>query len=271
MRPSGSVRQIDHARDGDARLAQLVARPRARGRREASTTARDPGLIEKSRTKRRTALGQHHPDEVVPREDERLLDARRSRRRSARRGSGRARCRSRRERGSPPRSRARGPARAPRRLRARRPSSRRASSTSTTPGPARPPRPRAARPAGPPPTTRTRRSPVLDVVAPRVARLAREPPEAGEVAEHLLVHRPQPPRPDHRPVVEADRRERPADLVRDGEQVAVRASPRRSAARRPRPLGSARRRRARSARRRRSSCSWGSAPSSRGARAAGGT
>ena len=41
-----------------------------------------------------------------------------------------------------------------------------------------------------------------------------ELPEAGGAAEELLVQRPQLPRPDERPVVEADRRERAADLVR---------------------------------------------------------
>ena len=39
--------------------------------------------------------------------------------------------------------------------------------------------------------------------------------EAGDAAEELFVHRPCASRPDHRPVVEADRRERPADRVGD--------------------------------------------------------
>ena len=60
---------------------------------------------------------------------------------------------------------------------------------------------------------------VLDVVAP-LARAA-DAAEAGEVPEHALVVRPKPTRPDHRAVVEADRRERPADAIDDGEQVAV--------------------------------------------------
>ena len=68
-------------------------------------------------------------------------------------------------------------------------------------------------------------APVLDVVAVRAAGVLVHLAEAGDVAEELLVERPRAARPDHRPVVEADRRERPADLVRDGEQVVVEGAP----------------------------------------------
>src|SRR5207253_1610988 len=49
--------------------------------------------------------------------------------------------------------------------------------------------------------------------------------EAGEVSEQLLVQRPRAARPDHRAVVEADRREWAADLVDDTEQVAIGRAP----------------------------------------------
>ena len=65
------------------------------------------------------------------------------------------------------------------------------------------------------------RPPVLDVVAARVAGVRVELPEAGRVPQELLVVRPHPARPDHRPVVEADGRERPSELVRQGHQVAL--------------------------------------------------
>ena len=62
---------------------------------------------------------------------------------------------------------------------------------------------------------------VLDVVAALAAAVLVDLPEPGDVAQELLVERPRAARADHRPVVEADRRERPADLVGDGEQVVV--------------------------------------------------
>src|SRR5439155_312804 len=43
----------------------------------------------------------------------------------------------------------------------------------------------------------------------------------GDVAQELLVVRPEAARPDHRAVVEADGRERPAEAVDDREQIAV--------------------------------------------------
>ena len=61
---------------------------------------------------------------------------------------------------------------------------------------------------------------VLGVVAPRPPAVLVDAAEAGEVAKHLLVHGPQATRPDQRPVVEADRRERLADLVDDRDEVA---------------------------------------------------
>src|ERR1041384_2252025 len=50
-------------------------------------------------------------------------------------------------------------------------------------------------------------------------------PEAGNAAQELLVQRPGPARPDHRAVVEADRRERAAHLVGDREEVVLERAP----------------------------------------------
>jgi len=61
--------------------------------------------------------------------------------------------------------------------------------------------------------------PVLDVVAPRPAAVPVDLAEAGDVAQESLVQRPRAARPDHRPVVEPDGRERPAHLVDDGERI----------------------------------------------------
>ncbi len=49
------------------------------------------------------------------------------------------------------------------------------------------------------------RAPVLHVVAPRVPAPLVDAAEPGEVPQNLLVQRPRTARPDHRPVVEADR------------------------------------------------------------------
>ena len=62
---------------------------------------------------------------------------------------------------------------------------------------------------------------VLDVVAALAAAVLVDLPEPGDVAQELLVERPRAARVDHRPVVEADRRERTADLVGDRQQVVV--------------------------------------------------
>ncbi len=62
---------------------------------------------------------------------------------------------------------------------------------------------------------------VLDVVALLAAAVLVDLAEAGDAAQELLVERPQAARADHRPVVEADRGEGPADLVGDGQQVVV--------------------------------------------------
>ena len=65
------------------------------------------------------------------------------------------------------------------------------------------------------------RPPVLDVEATRAAGMLVEPAKAGEVAKDALVVGPGPARADHRPVVEADGRERAAEPVDDGEQVPI--------------------------------------------------
>ena len=190
----------------------------------ASTTARSPGLIEKSLTRRRMPLGSITPTRSFPGNTsgcssapvgdddplgaEAVEDGRRSRP----------------GRGFPPRSRVRCrrehldalelDARVPRVLvdehdpRARRRGGQ-----------------RGRAPRAPAADDEHARPPVLDVVAPRVPRVLADLPEPGEVPQHLLVLRPQEPRADHRPVVEADRRERPTDLVRDREQVAVQRAP----------------------------------------------
>src|SRR5204863_9162265 len=62
---------------------------------------------------------------------------------------------------------------------------------------------------------------VLHVVAATVARVLVELAEPGHVAQELLVQRPELSRADHRPVVEADRGERAADLVDDAHEVEV--------------------------------------------------
>ena len=59
----------------------------------------------------------------------------------------------------------------------------------------------------------------LDSLAPGAVRV--EPPEAGGAPQDPLVERPEPPRADERLVVEARRRERPAELVDHPQQVPV--------------------------------------------------
>ncbi len=65
------------------------------------------------------------------------------------------------------------------------------------------------------------RTSMLDVVPARVAGVLVESAEPGNVPQELLVERPGSPRADHRPVVEADRCERPADLVDHTQEVHV--------------------------------------------------
>ncbi len=65
------------------------------------------------------------------------------------------------------------------------------------------------------------RAPVLRVVAAGVARVRVELPEPGRAAQELLVQRPGGARADERAVVEADGRERPAELVRHGHEVEI--------------------------------------------------
>src|SRR2546423_7848226 len=62
---------------------------------------------------------------------------------------------------------------------------------------------------------------MLRVVASRARPVLVDAAEACDVAQQPLVVTPEPARPDHRPVVEADGRERPADLVDDGEEIVV--------------------------------------------------
>ena len=65
------------------------------------------------------------------------------------------------------------------------------------------------------------RAPMLRVVAPSVAGVRVELPEPRCAAQELLVQRPRGARPDERPVVEADRSERPAELVGHRHEVEV--------------------------------------------------
>ena len=66
---------------------------------------------------------------------------------------------------------------------------------------------------------------VLDVITSRATGLRVDPAESRDAAEEALVERPGPPGVDHRPVVEADRGERAAHLVRDREEVVVERAP----------------------------------------------
>ncbi len=66
---------------------------------------------------------------------------------------------------------------------------------------------------------------VFEVVAPGVPAPLVDAAKPREVAENLLVERPEPPRADHRAVVEADRRERPTELVRDAQDVEIEIPP----------------------------------------------
>jgi hypothetical protein len=96
------------------------------------------------------------------------------------------------------------------------------SSTSTTSAPRSAAAIAPANPATPPPTTSRsacrRRYSVLQVRSPWVSGSRPRP------AEHPLVRRPEPPRPDERLVVEAGRRERATDRV--GERHRVDLEPR---------------------------------------------
>ena len=91
---------------------------------------------------------------------------------------------------------------------------------------------------------------MLDVEAPGAARVLVHAAEAGDVAQELLVERPGRAGPDHRPVVEADGRERPAELVDDPQQVALERAEHVLGAHALRRRAPARRRRGRSGRRR---------------------
>ena len=65
------------------------------------------------------------------------------------------------------------------------------------------------------------RSPVLGVVAPGVPGMRVELPETGGATQELLVQRPGGAWPDERAVVEPDRREGAADLVRQRHEVEI--------------------------------------------------
>ena len=146
------------------------------------------------------------------------------------------------------------------------------SSQSTTSAPCSAAAIAALSPAAPPPTTSTsawRRR--YSVRHSRSGWLRGEPAEPGGVAQHLLVERPEAPRPDERLVVEAGRRERAAELVGRPHHVEARATARRSCARPSCPRAAARCRRARRARRRPPPGSSGTGRRSRAARAGGGT
>ena len=221
-----------------------------------TTTARSPGRSAQSSTSRRTAAGQHHAGEVVPGKDERLLDRPRRRRRSARPGSGRASCPRRPGRGRPRRSPSAVPLRSPR-SRCSSPAASVDDSDGMSFSGGGGSRSRARLPTA---DHEHLDAAMLDLVPAGAPAVRVDSPEAGDVAKEALVQRPRPPRPDHRLVVEADRGERPAELVDDAERVDARASPGRSAAAPALPRAAARRRRGRSARRRPPSGSSGSCP-----------
>ena len=105
----------------------------------------------------------------------------------------------------------------------------------------RPARPRAAvtaalSPATPPPITSTsqwrRRYSVCQL---RSSWRSGSRPRPAALTQHLLVDRPQPPRADERLVVEADRRERAAELVGRAHHVEAQRRPRVLMARRASP------------------------------------
>ena len=192
----------------------------------ATTTARSPGLIAQSSTRRRDRRRQHHADEVVAGEDERLLD------RAGRDDD---------PLGADPVEHVAGVDRARARPR-RSPSARAGASTSYAVAAAAAAlvdeehaaalrrRGRGGRAAGAAAADHEHvDAPVLGVVAARVPAALGDAAETGDVAQEALVERPRPARPDHRAVVEADRRERAADLVDDARAGRGRASRARSA------------------------------------------
>ena len=225
----------------------------------AITTARSPGLSAEVADQAQRAVGEHHADEVVAGEDERLLDR-------AGRDHDPLRAHAQQQVAGLDRDE---PALvdADARVRARRPRTARRrtgatfSSTSSTRSPAAAAAARRREPGAPAADDEHVDAAVLGVVAPRPPAVLVDAAEAGEVAQHLLVHGPQPTRPDQRAVVEADRRERLADLVDDARRGRGRASRSRSAARPPPRRAPAPRRRGRWARRRPASCNWHSCPS----------
>ena len=244
LRPSASrtvaaLAQVGDGGDLDAGAPPARAPPRARDPRWWRPPRASPARCRRARS---AAARRRRASRRAGRCRRRRAAARRRRwrRRAGGRGPGAGSRPARRGRGrrsSPaprrrrgPRRRRRGPAR-PARARARgRPRPARARRAR---GPRRParrrrrPRRRRSRRAArraPPPTTSTsawRRR--YSVRHSRSSWEARSLPEAGGVAQHLLVQRPQPPRADEGLVVEARRRERAADGVGHGHHVVLEA------------------------------------------------
>ena len=280
--------QVDDAHDVDAGRLQV-----GRGREPAVVGRQHDralrGLDRPEVDEPPHAVGKHHADEVVAGKDERLLhDAGRDHD-PARLGSSRA-CR----RTRPARSRTRRAPIATAGARSSTPASTapwRSSAALALPARSA----RSAPPTAGPSSTRITRFPAsrrpdrrleprlaaadhddvgvlvddLDALATRTVRV--ELPEAGGAAEDLLVERPELPRPDERLVVEARRRERPAELVGDPHQVAVERAHEVLSGHDGALADRASRRRGRWAARRRSSGSSRSGRSSTGGRAGGGT
>ena len=167
------------------------------------------------------AVGEHHADEVVPREDERLLggaggDDDPLGAEPVENGAGVDGN----EAALPDPERA-APARGPRLPRARITERGRPRRRARRRGRPSQPRERQHGPPAPPPDDEHARPAVLRVVAPRVPGMRVELPEPGRAAQELLVQRPRGARADERAVVEADRGERAADLVGQGHEVEV--------------------------------------------------
>ena len=80
-------------------------------------------------------------------------------------------------------------------------------------------------PSGPPAADHEHAGSAVLAVVAAGRRLLGHLSEAGDAAQRTLVQRPGAARPDHRPVVEADGRERAADAIDDREQVAVDRAP----------------------------------------------
>ena len=210
---------VDDARHGDPRLPKVVGdlEPLVVGREDDCAVARlDRELADEPAH----TAGEHHPDEVVPREDERLLGGSRGDDDPP---------------GAEPVENGAGvdgnepalpdPERTSRRehldaleLHSLQPGVLVDEHDARTPGRRSP----CGRTAGLS-TAHDEHAclPVLGVIAAGVPCVLVELPKAGGAPQELLVERPQSPRPDERAVVEADRGERAADLVGHGHEVEV--------------------------------------------------